>query len=263
MRKIVLRIFTAISVLIALFFVIFLLMTVFGKVEPEEFDNSIVKTLCLALGGVFFASSVVEMVLMYSDNDAIKEILLHYQKGGTAKSSVSVVRKLTKENVKSVEGVQYRRCKVYAGEYGVRLKVWIAIKDRDMKDTEDLLRSILEDAFLGTLGFKFYAIDFHLKKIEAKYKVDISKFLCKKASETTETTEQEEPVSEIEATAIAEQETSGEEVAEDNIVAVEAEETSVEEVPAEEAPIEEEAVEEEPEAEETAPAEEETEEPKE
>ncbi len=64
MKKIVLRIFTAISVLIALFFVIFMLLTVFGKVAPEEFDNSIVKTLCLALGGVFFAASVVEMVLM-------------------------------------------------------------------------------------------------------------------------------------------------------------------------------------------------------
>ena len=238
MKKIVLRIFTAISVLIALFFVIFMLMTVFGKVEPEEFDNSIVKTLCLALGGVFFAASVVEMVLMYSDNDAIKEILLHYQKGGTAKSSVSVVRKLTKENVKKIEGVKYRRCKVFAGEYGVRLKVWIAIKDRDMKDTEDLLRAILEDAFLGTLGFKFYAIDFHLKKIVAKYKVDVEKIKEQKAEEAAQATEQEEPVQEIEAPAEAEQETIVEEVVESEAVAEVKEEAATEEPTAEVVPEE-------------------------
>ena len=250
MKKIVLRIFTAISVLIALFFVIFMLLTVFGKVAPEEFDNSIVKTLCLALGGVFFAASVVEMVLMYSDNDAIKEILLHYQKGGTAKSSVSVVRKITKENIKKVEGVKYRRCKVFAGEYGVRLKVWIAIKDRDMKDTEELLRAILEDAFLGMLGFKFYAIDFHLKKIEAKYKVDIEKIKEQKAEEAEKAAEQEEPVSEIEAPADAEQETVIEEPAETEAVA------EVSEEPVEEKPTEEVALE-------SDPIPEETEEPKE
>ena len=225
-----------------MFFVIFMLMTVFGKVEPEEFDNSIVKTLCLALGGVFFAASVVEMVLMYSDNDAIKEILLHYQKGGTAKSSVSVVRKLTKENVKKIEGVKYRRCKVFAGEYGVRLKVWIAIKDRDMKDTEDLLRAILEDAFLGTLGFKFYAIDFHLKKIEAKYKVDVEKIKEQKAEEAAKAAEQEEPVQEIEAPAEAEQETAVEEVVESEAVAEVKEEVASEEPTAEVIPEETEEV---------------------
>ena len=251
MRKIVLRIFTAISVLIALFFVIFMLLTVFGKVEAEEFDNSIVKTVCLALGGVFFAASIVEMVLMYSDNDAIKEILLHYQKGGTAKSSVSVVRKITKENIKKVEGVKYRRCKVFAGEYGVRLKVWIAIKDRDMKDTEELLRAILEDAFLGTLGFKFYAIDFHLKKIEAKYKVNIEKIKEQKAEEAAQAAEQTEPAQEIEAPAEAEQETVIEEVVETEAVA------EVKEEPVEEEPV----VEAEPVPEE--PVEETTEEPKE
>ena len=250
MKKIVLRIFTAISVLIALFFVIFMLLTVFGKVAPEEFDNSIVKTLCLALGGVFFASSIVEMVLMYSDNDAIKEILLHYQKGGTAKSSVSVVRKITKENIKKVEGVKYRRCKVFAGEYGVRLKVWIAIKDCDMKDTEELLRAILEDAFLGMLGFKFYAIDFHLKKIEAKYKVDIEKIKEQKAEEAEKAAEQEEPVSEIEAPADAEQETVIEEPAETEAVAEVKEEPVAEEPTEEVAPA-------------SDPISEETEEPKE
>ena len=242
MKKIVLRIFTAISVLIALFFVIFMLLTVFGKVEAEEFDNSIVKTVCLALGGVFFAASVVMMVLMYSDNDAIKEILLHYQKGGTAKSSVSVVRKLTKENVKKIEGVKYRRCKVFAGEYGVRLKVWIAIKDRDMKDTEELLRAILEDAFLGTLGFKFYAIDFHLKKIEAKYKVDVEKIKEQKAEEAAKAAEQEEPVQEIEAPADAEQETAVEEVVESEAVAEVKEEVATEEPTAEVIPEETEEV---------------------
>lgn len=250
MRKIVLRIFTAISVLIALFFVIFLLLTVFGKVAPEEFDNSIVKTLCLALGGVFVASSIVEMVLMYSDNDAIKEILLHYQKGGTAKSSVSVVRKLTKENIKKVEGVKYRRCKVFAGEYGVRLKVWIAIQERDMKDTEELLRAILEDVFLGTLGFKFYAIDFHLKKIKAKYKVDIEKIKEQKAEEAAKENENTEAAPLVEAPADAEQEATVEENAEAEAVA------EVSEEPVEEKQTEEVA----PEAE---PIPEETEEPKE
>lgn len=211
MKKITTRILAAISALISLFFVVFLLMTVFGKVAPKEFDNSVVKTLCLALGGVFFASTVVGMVFLYSDNDAVKEILLHYEKGGTAKSSVSVARKITKENVRSVEGVTYRRSKAFAGEYGVRLKVWISVKDRDIKDAEELLRAILEDAFLGTLGFKFYAIDFHVKKIEAKYKVDIEKIKERKNQEAARK-RQKENASELEEAEAGLETTIGEDV---------------------------------------------------
>ncbi len=213
MRKITMRVLAAISALISLFFVVFLLMTVFGKIAPEEFDNGVVKTLCLALGGVFFASTVVGMIFLYSDNDVIREILLHYEKGGTAKSSVSVARKIAKENVRSVEGVTYRRCKVLAGEYGVRLKVWISVKGRDIKDTEELLRAILEEAFLGTLGFKFYAIDFHVKKIEAKYKVDIEKIKERKNEEEERENEQIEYASDIKEGAEAGRETTiGEDV---------------------------------------------------
>ena len=134
MKKIVLRIFTAISVLSALFFVIFMLMTVFGKVEPEEFDNSIVRTICLVLGSIFVALSAASHVLLYLNDDAVKEIILRSDKDGTAKTSLSVIKKITKNTIKTVDGVKCTKCAVISNDFGIRLKVWIAVKERDMKE---------------------------------------------------------------------------------------------------------------------------------
>lgn len=172
MKKIILRIFATATTLISLFFIIFLVLTAFGKISVEEFDNDIVRTICLVLGGIFVALSAASHVLLYLNDDAVKEIVLRSDKDGTAKTTLSVVKKIAKNTIKAIEGVKCTKCAVISNDFGIRLKVWISVKERDMKETEDLVRACLEDAFWGALEFRFFAIDINLKKIQAKHVTD-------------------------------------------------------------------------------------------
>lgn len=234
MKKTILKIFTTTTTVIALFYIVFLILTSFGKVTVEEFDNSIVRTICLVLGGVFVALSIASHVLLYINEDAIKEIVLRSDKEGTARTSLAVIKKITKNTVKTLPGVKCKKCAVISNEFGIRLKVWLSIKDRDMKETEELVRAYLEDAFWGALEFRFFAIDINLKKINAKHVIDkeaIDKKLAEKEESAEETTEETPATIETEEVKPVETET----------VAIELNENDAEvkeEAPAEEKPEE-------------------------
>ena len=234
MKKTILKIFTTTTTVIALFYIVFLILTSFGKVTVEEFDNSIVRTICLVLGGVFVALSIASHVLLYINEDAIKEIVLRSDKEGTARTSLAVIKKITQNTVKTLPGVKCKKCAVISNEFGIRLKVWLSIKDRDMKETEELVRAYLEDAFWGALEFRFFAIDINLKKINAKHVIDkeaIDKKLAEKEESAEETTEETPATIETEEVKPVETET----------VAIELNENDAEvkeEAPAEEKPEE-------------------------
>lgn len=197
MKKIILKIFTTATTLIALFFIVFLILTTFGRVPVEEFNNTIVRTICIILGGLFLLLSITSHVILYINDDVVKEIVLRSGKEGTARTSLAVVKKITKNTIKGLEGVKCRKCAVVSNDYGIRLKVWIVVKDRDMKETEELVRAYLEDAFLGALDFRFFAIDVHLKQIDAKHKVDKEEIMQKIAAAEPKTEEIEEPKEEL------------------------------------------------------------------
>lgn len=172
MKKTVLKIFATTTAVISLFFIVFTILTSLGKVSVEEFDNSIVRTICLVLGAVFVGLTVTMHVLLYLNDDAIKEIVLRTGKEGTSKTSLAVIKKITKNTIKNIEGVKCTKCAVVSNDFGIRLKVWVSVKNRDMKETEELVRACLEDAIYGALEFRFFAIDVYLKKIKAKHAVD-------------------------------------------------------------------------------------------
>ena len=202
MKKTVLRIFSTATTLIALFFIVFLILTTFGKIKIEELDNTIVRSIFLSLGCLFTALSIVSHVILYLNEDAVKEVILRSGKEGTARTSLAVIKKITKNTVKGIEGVKCAKCAIISNEFGIRLRVWLKIKDRDMKETEERVRAYLEDAFLGALDFRFFAIDINLKKIEAKHKVDkaaIDENLKKTAVESVEEKTDDKPVEPAEA----------------------------------------------------------------
>ena len=249
MKKTILRIFATATTLISLFFIIFLILTAFGKITVEEFDNSIVRTICLVLGSIFVALSATSHVLLYLNDDAVKEIILRSDKDGTAKTSLSVIKKITKNTIKTVDGVKCTKCAVISNDFGIRLKVWIAVKERDMKETEELVRAYLEDAFWGALEFRFFAIDINLKKIKAKHVIDKAGIEAKLEEKKEETVEEESSIEEKkEETLPVEEvveEAATEEVAPETVVAVESEIDEKETPAVEEPEISEESVKEE------------------
>lgn len=218
MKKNITRIFATASVVVALVFIIVLLVTAFGGITSEEYDNALVRGLFIAMGVVYLCLAGVTLALLFINDELVKEIVVRSDKEGGTRTTVGVIKKLTKDAIMKsedtrIEGVKCNKCVVVVNEYGVRLKVTVSIKDRDLKEIEGLLRALLEDKFLGALDFRFHSIEIKVKKLQPKYKVDAEKIKAEvaererieseSANESAEA-EEVEAVSEVEAVAEAE-----------------------------------------------------------
>ena len=163
MRKNIERILGAASIVIAFVLTVILLVTVFGGIEQSEFDNNLVKGLFITLAMLFGAS------------DAVKEITLRSEQGGSCKATLGIIRKLVKESFRDIPGVKTGKVTLVVNEFGVKLRVSVKITDRDVFETETYLRTLLEETFAGALGFRFHAIEFRVVEFRAKFKPDAEK----------------------------------------------------------------------------------------
>lgn len=261
MKKTMLKIFATASAIIAIVFVIVLLVAGFGGITVEEFDNALVKGLFVTLGSIYILIMAFVLTMLFINDETVKEIVLRSDKEGGTRTTVGVVRKITKDTVALVEGVKCTKSAVIVNEYGVRLKIAVTVKGRDIEEIESYLRALLEDAFMGALNFKFYSIEIKVKKLDPKHKVNAEVImaeadakreearLAEEATEENSEKTEENPVAEVpaaeeavEVTAEASEE-AAEETAEETAEEVSAEEKAEAETAEETA---EEAAEEEP-----------------
>lgn len=260
MKKTMLKIFATASAIIAIVFVIVLLVAVFGGITVEEFDNALVKGLFVTLGSIYILIMAFVLTMLFINDETVKEIVLRSDKEGGTRTTVGVVRKITKDTVALVEGVKCTKSAIIVNEYGVRLKIAVTVKGRDIEEIESYIRALLEDAFMGALNFKFYSIEIKVKKLEPKHKVNAEAIMAEADAKREEARLEEQAK---EQNAENAEEISVEAAAVEEVeVAEEAAEETPEEVPAEEAAEEENAEEAESE-EETAEEAEEEEKPKE
>lgn len=254
MKKTMLKIFATASAIIAIVFVIVLLVAVFGGITVEEFDNALVKGLFVTLGSIYILIMAFVLTMLFINDETVKEIVLRSDKEGGTRTTVGVVRKITKDTVALVEGVKCTKSAIIVNEYGVRLKIAVTVKGRDIEEIESYIRALLEDAFMGALNFKFYSIEIKVKKLEPKHKVNAEAIMAEAdakreearleeaAAEDAEKAE-EIPVEVVPATEEVEVAEETAEVAEETPEEVHAEEEAEEEN-AEEAESEEETAEE-------------------
>lgn len=208
MKKIMQKIFATASVIIAVVLILILIVTAFGGIDFEEFENSLVRGLFVTLGILYFVLSAVTLIMTFVNDDAVKEIILRSEKEGASKASLSVVRKLVKSTCSSVEGVKCGKIAIVSNEYGVRLKVSVKIVDKDVVETETYVRTMLEDAFYGALGFRFHAIEIKVTALQPAYKVtqaDVSEKVAEilKGDEETEAPAEEPAIEESAAEEVA------------------------------------------------------------
>ena len=268
MKKTMLKIFATASAIIAIVFVIVLLVAVFGGITVEEFDNALVKGLFVTLGSIYVLIMAFVLTMLFINDETVKEIVLRSDKEGGTRTTVGVVRKITKDTVALVEGVKCTKSAIIVNEYGVRLKIAVTVKGRDIEEIESYIRALLEDAFMGALNFKFYSIEIKVKKLEPKHKVNAEAIMAEADAKREEARLEEQAKEQnaeeisVEAAPVEEVEVAEEAAEETPEEAVEATAEAAEEVPAEEAAEEEKAEEAESEEDNTEEAEEE-EEPKE
>ena len=175
MRKNIERILGAASIVIAFVLTVILLVTVFGGIEQSEFDNNLVKGLFITLAVLYFVLAGGLLAMLFGTSDAVKEITLRSEQGGSCKATLGIIRKLVKESFRDIPGVKTGKVSLVVNEFGVKLRVSVKITDRDVFETETYLRTLLEETFAGALGFRFHAIEFRVVEFRAKFKPDAEK----------------------------------------------------------------------------------------
>ena len=158
MKKNIEKILASAGLIIALVLIIILVVTAFGGIEQSEFDNQLVKGLIITLSVLYLLLAISSLVMLFMNNDAVKEITLRSEQGGSCKATLGVIRKLVKETFYGLEGVKTGKVALIVNEYGVKLKVSVRVTDRDVFETETYMRTLLEEVFKGALGFKFHTI---------------------------------------------------------------------------------------------------------
>lgn len=175
MRKNIERILGAASIVIAFVLTVILLVTVFGGIEQSEFDNNLVKGLFITLAVLYFVLAGGLLAMLFGTSDAVKEITLRSEQGGSCKATLGIIRKLVKESFRDIPGVKTGKVTLVVNEFGVKLRVSVKITDRDVFETETYLRTLLEETFAGALGFRFHTIEFRVVEFRAKFKPDTEK----------------------------------------------------------------------------------------
>ena len=175
MKKNIEKILASAGLIIAVVLIIILVVTAFGGIEQSEFDNQLVKGLIITLSVLYLLLAISSLVMLFTNNDAVKEITLRSEQGGSCKATLGVIRRLVKETFYGMEGVKTGKVALIVNEYGVKLKVSVRVTDRDVFETETYMRSMLEEVFKGALGFKFHAIEFKVVALQAKFKPDKAK----------------------------------------------------------------------------------------
>ena len=235
MKKNLEKIFTCASVVVAIILIMVLIVTAFGGIKQEDFDNDLVKGLLFTLAILYIVLSVVSVVLIFVNSDVVKDVTLRNEKGGSIKVSANVITKYVKSACLEVEGVKCKKVVLVSDEYGVRLKANVKVVDKDVIEVETYLRTLLEDMFLKEFNFKFNSIEFKVTALVPKYKADkaeieeaVAKKLEELKAERGETVEESDaPYEDVENEELPlEDETPVDEAP--------ADETSVEETPVEE-----------------------------
>ncbi len=251
MKKHFVKIFASASVVVAAVLIVVLLVTAFGGIKPEDFDNELVKGLLVTLGILYFVLVAIALSLLFLSDDVVKEVTMRSEQEGSSKVTVSVIRKLVKSTGNQIEGVKVGKVALVSNEYGVRLKVAVKVVDKDVIETELYIRTMLEKMFKDVLGFKFHAIEIKITALQPATKIapeDVKDkvqelFEEKKSEEVSEaavelTEEADEAVvvsvADIEETAVETEAEIAEESAEVEIESVEEVETENADVEAEE-----------------------------
>lgn len=230
MKKNIEKILASASIVIAFVLTVILLVTVFGGIEQQDFDNSLVKGLFITLAVLYFVTAGGLLVMLFVASDAVKEITLRSEQGGSCKATLAVIRKLVKESFRDVQGVKTGKVALVVNENGVKLRVSVRITDRDVFETETYLRTLLEEVFKGALGFRFHTIEFKVVEFQAKFKPDKAKIEEEVAEKVAAHTPNYASVAGmVEQTADAADETE-ETVADETPVAESADEVSADEV---------------------------------
>lgn len=212
MKKIFEKVVTITLGVISLFFVIMMLVTAFGGLELQDFDNSIVRALLICLAVIFAVLTGLAVFAAFQDNEKLSSVMLFKNKESATKATVAVVKRTAKRVIKDIPEAKLTKVQIVADDNGnVRLKVDLKLSTDATMDVVTKVRATLIDTFANIFGIEFASIDFRIVKSKNSY-VPSAAAVDKRVAELKATVEVNKPAEEA-----AEAAEAPAEIAEDTI----------------------------------------------
>lgn len=212
MKKIFEKVVTITLGVISLFFVIMMLVTAFGGLELQDFDNSIVRALLICLAVIFAVLTGLAVFAAFQDNEKLSSVMLFKNKESATKATVAVVKRTAKRVIKDIPEAKLTKVQIVADDNGnVRLKVDLKLTTDATMDVVTKVRATLIDTFANIFGIEFASIDFRIVKSKNSY-VPSAAAVDKRVAELKATVEVNKPAEEA-----AEAAEAPAEIAEDTI----------------------------------------------
>ena len=216
MKKIFEKVVTVTLGVISLFFVIMMLVTAFGGLELNDFDNSIVRALLICLAVIFAVLTGLAVFAAFQDNEKLSSVMLFKNKESATKATVAVVKRTAKRVIKDIPEAKLTKVQIVADDNGnVRLKVDLKLSTDATMDVVTKVRATLIDTFANIFGIEFASIDFRIVKSKNSY-VPSAAAVDKRVEELKATVEVNKP-EEVAEAAEAEAAEAPAEIAEDTI----------------------------------------------
>lgn len=216
MKKIFEKVVTVTLGVISLFFVIMMLVTAFGGLELNDFDNSIVRALLICLAVIFAVLTGLAVFAAFQDNEKLSSVMLFKNKESATKATVAVVKRTAKRVIKDIPEAKLTKVQIVADDNGnVRLKVDLKLSTDATMDVVTKVRATLIDTFANIFGIEFASIDFRIVKSKNSY-VPSAAAVDKRVAELKATVEVNKP-EEVAEAAEAEAAEAPAEIAEDTI----------------------------------------------
>ena len=197
MKKIFEKVVTITLGVISLFFVIMMLVTAFGGLELNDFDNSIVRALLICLAVIFAVLTGLAVFAAFQDNEKLSSVMLFKNKESATKATVAVGKRTAKRVIKDIPEAKLTKVQIVADDNGnVRLKVDLKLSTDATMDVVTKVRATLIDTFANIFGIEFASIDFRIVKSKNSY-VPSATAVDKRVEELKATVEVNKPEADV------------------------------------------------------------------
>ncbi|MCL2375434.1 MAG: hypothetical protein FWC82_02800 [Firmicutes bacterium] len=175
MKKTLEKMITISLGVVSTIFVVFLLVLIKRPDTAEGANTPVVHALFIIFASIFAALTIFNILLSFNDSERVKQVLLFKTKNGAKKASLSVIRKLAKQTVKAVNGVNICHIHLFLDDNNdIVFKAAVKIKSIESGGNQafnaalilEKVNAALELIFLEVLGLSFKEIE--LKLISAK-----------------------------------------------------------------------------------------------
>lgn len=172
MRKNLAKVLASASFVVALILIVILLVTAFGGIKEDDFNNGLVHGLLIAISVLYVILAGTTIALLFIQGETLHEIVVKNGKGESVRVSVGVVKKEIKKACHMVEGVKFKKISLLGDGFGVTLKLSIKVEDKDIDEVEIATRCYIEDCMAKTFCYHFTAIDINIMQLIPKYKAN-------------------------------------------------------------------------------------------